>query len=99
VAKKATELVQFKLRIREGLRRQIEREANKNGRSVNAEAVERLERSFEQQQTAEVIKDTARTAAFDAVQLVLERWKIDPEAFAADWAVEREGQKEQQEEK
>jgi hypothetical protein len=47
MARKAAEFVQFKLRIREGLRRDIEREAKKNHRSANAEAVERLEKSFE----------------------------------------------------
>jgi hypothetical protein len=46
VARKTMEIVQFKLRITEGLRRQIEREAKKNNRSANNEAVARLERSF-----------------------------------------------------
>jgi hypothetical protein len=46
MARKATEYVQFKLRIRESLRRRIEREAEKKNQSANAEAVERLEDSF-----------------------------------------------------
>jgi Arc-like DNA binding domain len=61
VPKKATEFTQFKLRIREGLRRQIEKEAKKNGRSANAEAVERLEASFAQQVTTDLINDAALT--------------------------------------
>jgi hypothetical protein len=65
VPKKPTDLVQFKLRIRDGLRRQIEREAKKRSRSANAEAVARLEQSFAQQETADLIKDTARAAAHD----------------------------------
>jgi hypothetical protein len=47
VAKKPTEFTQFKLRIREGLRREIEKAAKKKGRSANSEAVARLEKSFE----------------------------------------------------
>jgi len=39
--------VQFKLRVSEKLRRDIEREAKKNHRSANSEAVERLSKSFE----------------------------------------------------
>jgi hypothetical protein len=47
MARKPTEYVQFKLRIREGLRRNIEREAKKKAQSANNEAVDRLEKSFE----------------------------------------------------
>jgi Arc-like DNA binding domain len=47
MARNAAEFVQFKLRVSEKLRRDIEREAKKNHRSANAEAVERLEKSFE----------------------------------------------------
>jgi hypothetical protein len=46
MARKATEYVQFKLRIRESLRRRIEREAEKKNQSANNEAVMRLEQSF-----------------------------------------------------
>jgi hypothetical protein len=47
MARKAAEFVQFKLRVSEKLRRDIEREAKKNHRSANSEAVERLSKSFE----------------------------------------------------
>lgn len=47
MARKSTEFVQFKLRVREGLRVKIEREAKKKDQSANNEAVERLERSFD----------------------------------------------------
>jgi Arc-like DNA binding dprotein len=47
MVRKAAEFVQFKLRVSEKMRRDIEREAKKNHRSANAEAVERLEKSFE----------------------------------------------------
>ena len=53
MARKATEFVQFKLRVREALRKKIEREATLSDHSANAEAVERLERSFERDTTAD----------------------------------------------
>jgi hypothetical protein len=40
------DFIQVKLRIPSSLRRKLEREAKKNGRSVNVETVDRLERSF-----------------------------------------------------
>jgi hypothetical protein len=46
MAKKSTAIVPTMLRMRGELRRRIEREAKKNGRSLNAEMVERLEQSF-----------------------------------------------------
>jgi hypothetical protein len=46
MARKATEWVPFKLRVTSKLIRDLEREAKKNHRSANAEAVERLEQSF-----------------------------------------------------
>jgi hypothetical protein len=44
--RKSTEFVQFKLRVREELRRRLERAAKKSDRSANNEAVARLEKSF-----------------------------------------------------
>jgi len=53
MARKPTDFVQFKLRIREGLRRKIEREAEKKKISANAEAVERIERTFKEEEWME----------------------------------------------
>jgi hypothetical protein len=68
MARKATDFVQFKLRIREGLRRKIERSAEKKKISANAEAVELLEAAFENeehigelQQLEQRIKDMQQT--------------------------------------
>jgi len=55
MARKGTEWVQFKLRIREGLRREIEREAKKKARSANNEASERLEKSFEAERETKAV--------------------------------------------
>jgi uncharacterized lipoprotein len=49
VARKPTDYVQFKLRIRESLRRKIERAAEKKKHSANAEAVELIERAFDEE--------------------------------------------------
>ena len=46
MAKKSTEIVPTMLRIREDLRKRLEREAKKRDHSLNAEMVERLEQSF-----------------------------------------------------
>jgi hypothetical protein len=46
MAKKATAIVPTMLRMREELRKRLEREAKKSGRSLNAEMVGRLEQSF-----------------------------------------------------
>jgi hypothetical protein len=46
MAKKSTEIVPIMLRVREDLRKRLEREAKKRVHSLNAEMVERLEKSF-----------------------------------------------------
>jgi len=43
----ANTIVQVKVRLVEGLRRRLEREAARAGHSMNAEIVQRLERSFQ----------------------------------------------------
>jgi hypothetical protein len=50
MARKPTDYVQFKLRIREALRRKIERAAEKAAHSANAEAVERIEYTFKEEE-------------------------------------------------
>ena len=46
MAKKSTAIVPTMLRMREDLRKRLEREAKKKDHSLNAEMVDRLERSF-----------------------------------------------------
>jgi hypothetical protein len=57
MAKKSTEIVPTMLRIREELRRRLEREAKKRDHSLNAEMVERLEQSFVRDEKS--LRDTA----------------------------------------
>jgi hypothetical protein len=47
MARKPTDDVQLKLRFKEALRRQLERAAADNNRSINAEIISRLESTFE----------------------------------------------------
>lgn len=104
MSKKTTEIVQFKLLISQGLRRQLERSAKANGRSANGEAVVRLERSFlPAEGTAEVvqgryvpadlidlIKDTARFTAQESYT-VFARENLFAlfKTFMTDWENER----------
>jgi hypothetical protein len=53
MARKSTDYVQFKLRIRESLRRKIEKAAEKKAISANAEAVERIEETFREEERHE----------------------------------------------
>ena len=46
------EVIQCNFRIRESLRRRLERAALKNDRSLNSEIVARVEQSFEQEEAA-----------------------------------------------
>jgi hypothetical protein len=57
MAKKSTEIVPTMLRIREDLRKRLEREAKKKDHSLNAEMVERLEQSFVDD--AQALRDSA----------------------------------------
>jgi chemotaxis methyl-accepting protein methylase len=47
--RKPSDIVQYKLRIRESLRRRIEKAAEKNQTSANSEMANRLEASFRQE--------------------------------------------------
>jgi Arc-like DNA binding domain len=50
MARKPTDTVIFSLRMREELRRQLEREAKRQERSMNAEIIQRLEGSFHREE-------------------------------------------------
>jgi hypothetical protein len=78
VARKPTDYVQFKLRIREALRRKIERAAALRDHSANAEAVWRIERTFEQD---EAIAEAARDMEVREAE-IQEQWRqhIEEEA-------------------
>lgn len=56
MARKPTDQVQLKLRFDERLRRQLEREAARNDRSMNSEIVNRLEQSLAWDQSADAAR-------------------------------------------
>jgi hypothetical protein len=63
MARKPTDEVQLKLRFEERLRRRLERAAESNNRSMNAEIIHRLEESFQRVDTAKLIQETATATA------------------------------------
>jgi CRISPR/Cas system-associated exonuclease Cas4 (RecB family) len=70
MVRKSQELRPVMTRIPEGLRRRLEREAELNGRSMNAEIIHRLEQSFRQNDTEELLKvvlNRANESAFRAL--------------------------------
>ena len=82
MAKKSTEIVPTMLRIREDLRKRLEREAKKRDHSLNAEMVERLEQSFVDQAQNErdlaiirMMMDSDDISVDLMRKIVLELWK------------------------
>ena len=73
MARKATEIVQYKVRGPVGLHRLLTAEAKKNGRSISQEMVHRLQRSFETEIIATTIELAAQKAAMDAIDIAFER--------------------------
>jgi hypothetical protein len=72
VARKPTDTVQLKLRFPERLRRQLEREAAKNERSMNAEIVERLKQSFRRDDWRELAWEVAERSTHRTVVNLVE---------------------------
>ena len=62
MVRKSKQLRPVMTRIPESLRRKLEREAEQNGRSMNAEIIHRLESSFRREQTDQLV-----ARALDAV--------------------------------
>jgi 5-formyltetrahydrofolate cyclo-ligase len=67
--RKPSHVLQYKLRIREALRRRIEKAAEKNGVSANQEMVRRLERSFDQE-AAQSINQVATNLEAASTRLI-----------------------------
>jgi Arc-like DNA binding domain len=86
MARKPTELRPVMTRIPEGLRRRLEKEATRSDRSMNAEIIERLERSFSYRKTDALAAgltggpDNANILRLVAIALSLAgQWKDDTE--------------------
>jgi hypothetical protein len=79
MAKKLMDTVQLKLRFPEAIRRQLERAAATNKRSMNSEIVSRLEASFRREENEKLIAETVeRTVA--ALQAAREANPLPPPA-------------------
>lgn len=83
MARKLTDIVSLSLRLREALRRRLERGAKKHNQSLNAEIVDRLDQSFElaerQAQYDALLSFAAAGNKFDARLLKLiasAMWKL-----------------------
>jgi Arc-like DNA binding domain len=73
MARKLTDTVHLRLRFDESLRRRLERAAESNKRSMNAEIIHRLEESFHRVDQEELIKSVAKqtaTATVDRMRVV-----------------------------
>jgi Arc-like DNA binding domain len=82
MARKPADAVQLKLRFQEALRRRLERAADQAERSMNAEIIYRLEKSFERDPAAQMV-DLAMwlesTSEPDAAYIPPKKnWKDDP---------------------
>jgi hypothetical protein len=71
--RKSTDIVQLKLRLPESLRRNIERNARKSGRSLNGELVHQLQKAYTETET-DLLEKTAQAAADRAVDNALLRF-------------------------
>ncbi|MBR0990017.1 Arc family DNA-binding protein [Bradyrhizobium japonicum] len=57
MVRKPSETVQLKLRFSEDLRRKLEKAAERNAQSMNAEIIARLEESFRKAEVREVVRE------------------------------------------
>ena len=72
MARKPQELRPVMVRIPEGVRRRLEREAVRNGRSMNTEIIHRLERSFLGSEIAQVAQQAGTTAVEKLVSTLMD---------------------------
>ena len=81
MARKPTDTVQLKLRFPEALRRRLEREAKRNGRSLNSEILSILEGAFRQSDDVhQRAKAIAEALGEEIVGAIVEQAKRDEEA-------------------
>ena len=93
--RKKTDIVQFKLRIREALRRRLEATANAEERSLNSEIAHRLENSFEQEKNSllleELLVPGAGLQLIRAVAVIVKSagrdWDTPPKSHAVSEAI------------
>jgi hypothetical protein len=91
MAKKPTDYVQFKLRVRRALLVKIQREAEKKKHSANTEAVNRLEESFDRSEQArrdsailDIMVDNKQVSGALLRQIALEMTKAPNNTFRSE---------------
>jgi plasmid stability protein len=87
VAKKSTETIHLKLRLPEGLRRQIEKSAARSERSMNSEILYLLQQALQFGDLEAVTRSAVETAAKQAVVDILERLEQAEKRTAAPLSV------------
>jgi len=70
--RKPTEIVPLMLRLRESLRHRLEQAAKHNDVSMNAEIIDRLEKSFSSEDMKGLLEESAQAAAEESVKRVRE---------------------------
>jgi hypothetical protein len=88
MVRKSQELRPVMTRIPEGLRRKLEREAEQNGRSMNAEIIHRLESLFRREETDQLFARALNTVLGDVqdIKQQLERLTAPPPTTLSDLA-------------
>jgi hypothetical protein len=95
--RKKTDIVQFKLRIREALRRRLEATAKVEERSLNSVIAHRLENSFEQEKNVVILESLLAPGAglelVRAVATILRYagpdWNTPPKSHAVSEAIRK----------
>jgi plasmid stability protein len=77
MAKKDSVLRPIMTRLREGLRKRLEVAAKANGRSMNAEIIHRLEKSFDQETAEQLAKRTAEEMFEEMFDKLLGEGRLD----------------------
>src|SRR5262245_718340 len=84
MSRKPSDIAQFKLRIRESLRRQLENAAARNKNSINSEIANRLHASFQADNARaldEIVADLDHIRQGFAVLLGADKLAADPKAL------------------
>jgi hypothetical protein len=72
MAKRSSDIVQVKVRMRADMHRQLAKEAERRGQTLNAEILNRLERSFGPEDIAATIQQTAEATVNQVAERVLD---------------------------
>jgi hypothetical protein len=88
MARKPADQVQLKLRFNEALRSRLEKQADRNNHSMNAEIIRRLEQSFQEQKDAAILSMLvgSNDAAAELLRKMVAEFQANP-----DWDTQKTG--------